>query len=165
MAMTFQVAGEAKVQIKLSSSFADLGISMDGVTISVEQMYEDIFIDTFGPKVPFQVQSFLGEARVKAKLLFWDETVMETIRNGNGITEGLVGQAGALVFGTLDFAVKILAPAGGAGGVWDFPHCYLTGAQDLKVGTRRGELDLTWRAIPYTGVSGATTAAVLFTHT
>jgi hypothetical protein len=166
MAMTFQVAGEAKIQVKIGAgSFGDLGVSMDGVTIEIITKTEDINIDTFGQQVPFEVQLFLSEARIRAKLLFWDETIVETIRSLATIANGVMPQAGALLFaGGFSHQCKILAPGGGAGNGWTFPKSYLLDAQTLKVGTRRGELDLQWRAIPYTGTAGATTSAVLFTN-
>src|SRR3989442_12024508 len=115
MALTINVNGEAKLQVKLgTNALTNLGVTVDGVEIELREYTEPVFTDTNGPDVPFDEQQFLEDALIRAQLVFYDDTVLGTLRSRASGTDGLVGAAGTLWgAGAGYFRLLILSPTGG----------------------------------------------------
>lgn len=166
MAQAVHVNGEAQIKITApGGSLEVLGVSEDGVDIEIEDMVEPVYTDTFGPKVPFDEQGFLQVAHIRARLIFYDEAVLLKLRSlPAGGTDGTMSQAGALLGANSKYhRVLVLSP--NAVLPWNFPTARIDGSRKVKVGTKRNAWDISWFAVPYTGTSGVTTAAVLYNRT
>lgn len=166
MAKTIHVNGEALVQGGTGGgsppALEDIGVSLDGVTITLRGQWDDVYTDTFGPKIPFDRQYFLEDAIIRAEMIFYDQTILNKwLGRFKGATPGTMGQAGALMGANAYFQpLVITSPSDSL--LWHFPSSYLVDQFEYKIGTRRTQVDLLFHALPYTGTSGVTTAAVLY---
>lgn len=165
MATQFHVNGEASIWIQIpAGSLTLLGVSTaDGVNIDVTEHTEEIFTDTFGPSVPFDEQQMLEDAVIRAKLVWYDESVLVTIRGRAGASEGAMPAAGTL-WGqsTHYFRTLIKSPIDAL--PWNFPSSRLRGALPFNRGVRRSEWGMEIYAIPYTGTQNSSAGAVLYNH-
>lgn len=166
MAKVIHVNGEALIRTGTGAANAleDLGVSLDGVTITLHEHSDKIFTDTFGPDVPFDEQYFLMDATVRATLIFYDDAVLGHIRSRQSGTDGTIGAAGTLWGGgSKYFRVLILSPTDSL--PFNFPNARMEGGQPQKVGTKRTQWDVTFYAVPYSGASGSSSGTVLFNRT
>lgn len=176
MAAQVHVYGEAQLQVQTSGTvFTLLGVSVDGVSIEFRDFTEPVFTDTFGPDVPFDEQQMLQDAIIRAQLVWYDATVYSNIRSRpavvNSGTAGTLGFAGELWGAGAMYFPLLVYPKVGAASLngydndpYNFPKARLLDAQPMKVGTRRTLLDVTFRALPYTGTAGSTLGAVLWSN-
>jgi hypothetical protein len=163
MAEQIHVNGEAHLQVGTGSGGALqlLGVSVDGVEGTIEDHTKPIMTDTFGPDVPFDEQQFLQTATVNAALVFYDDGVLGAIRGRASGTDGEVGQAGQLWgAGGLYFRLLITSPIGSL--PYNFPHARMTGSWRHKEGTQKTIWNVSFFCVPYTGVAGSTSGAVLY---
>lgn len=167
MAAAVHVSGEALIKTGTGSASAleTLGVSVDGVDIDIEDHVDPIFTDTFGPKVPFEEQSFLQSARINIRLVFYDEAILLKLRPQlvSG-TEGTMSQAGSL-FGASGkyFRLLILSPLDTL--PWNFLYARCDRGKKVKIGTVKNVWDLNFFAIPYTGTVTSSSGAVLYNRT
>jgi hypothetical protein len=157
------VNGEARIRTGTGAAAAleFLGVSVDGVDISIREHTEPVHTDTFGPSVPFDEQHFLQDAVISAQLVFYDEVVLAKIRNRMSGTDGVQGEAGALWgAGGKYFRLLILSPVEAL--PWNFPTARLMDAFEVKIGTRRSIWNLRFYAKPYTGVAGTSAGVPLY---
>jgi hypothetical protein len=162
MALAHHVFGEAAVTVGLGSAGAlqVLGYSIDGVDIEINDEVEPVFDDRFGPRVPTDEQKFLESARIRAQIIFWDETVRQNvfIRSQNNVTEGVMPGAG-LLWGAGGFYYRLLinvplvSPTNES--PWNFLNARMMGSQPIKVGTKVSAWNMTWFAKPFTLATSA----------
>jgi hypothetical protein len=168
MAGQFHVNGPAALWTQTAGSNSNrsserLGISTDGVRGSFRTQDEPVFADTTGPLVPADEQQFLMDAIIRCRLIWWDESVLQKIRNRlavyQGITpqdnagqDGLMGLCGMLwrtgiggSNGPMYFGLSIASPYEDL--PWGFPACRLLDAQEANFGTRVTAWDLTFHAV------------------
>lgn len=151
MAVSFHVNGPASVFI----DGAELGISTDGVTVEFTPKMLDVLTDIDGGSagIPTDVQAMNGEAKVTLDLIYYDETVLETVLAGiSGATLGTTYAAGTLLFTQgKGFQVTVnCTPAGGVTGserCYTFPNAYLVRASG-KMGTKASVWAMEFRALP-----------------
>ncbi len=142
----------------------ELGVSVDGASISINTRYEDVMVDTYGPKTPFDVQYFLQDAIIKCDLVYYDLDVLDKWlvgAPGASPTQGLMGSAGGLVVQeglARQLVIKStpsnigLTGADFGGGAdqeqcYNFPQCILLDGAEVKLGTEKKVWKLTWRAL------------------
>lgn len=164
MAMQLHVSGEARVRTGTGAANAleDLAVCVNGVTITFSPNNEDVIVDTFGPTTPFDIQQFLATATIEAEMVFFDEGVWERAvqRSMANASWGTMPPAGTLLgqSGSL-FRVLVLSPYEGI--PYNFPACYIADSMTIPIGTRRTLPKVTFKAIPYTGLAGTSSGAVL----
>jgi hypothetical protein len=173
MARSFYVNGEASVACNLGSGLAELGISVDGVSITIDEFDDGIQVDTFGPHVFGEYQYFLLDAIVKAELVFFDPVVIDAWLTGlptTGGNLGTYGNAGVLLVSSGAAGRLLIRSTPGNAGItgnaqcWNFPYAYLLDSQEIKIGTVRSTWNLTWKAVAAYQPS-TSTGAVLFNTT
>lgn len=159
-ASDLHVNGPAKVQVNFGSSWVDLGYTENGVDVRLEELNEDVFSDEFGPSVPADV-AYLGEtAELVCSFISWDITNMENVeaRFRSAKTLGAVPTncIGTLYFaGTKYFGVRYLASTRcglTAERYRQFDYAMAPGSISFTVGTRVTRRQITFRAIPRSGV-------------
>jgi hypothetical protein len=159
MAREFYVNGEASVASGTGGGGAleEMGISVDGVSITINEYNDGIMIDTRGPHVPGEYQYFLNDADIKMELVYFDEAVVEKWLSGTpGIPNSYLewDDAGQLLFLTGRAARLLIrsTPFGtgltGQADCYNFPLAILTGAAETKLGTVRSTWTLTFKAMP-----------------
>lgn len=187
MALAIHVNGEARVYTGTGNNGAlqTLGVSVDGVEIEFKLATEDVIVDTFGPKVPLDVQYFLEEAEIRLELVWYDHSVLIKVlaRIGPGSGTGPTANLAQNTFGTMAAAgglfleqnayTRLLVssiPASqgvtAAEPCWNFPTAWLNDSDTFKVGTRRTSHRQTWRAIPFLNsvTGGPSTGSVLYNN-
>lgn len=168
MAMAINVNGEARVRTGTgaASALEDLGVSQDGVSIGIRDHTSPVFTDSFGGPLgpPFDEQQFQQDAIIRMLLPFYDEAVLTKIRSRMGGTDGVQAASGALWGGGAKyFRLLVTSPVGAL--PWNFLTARLYESFEHKIGTKYTIWDLTFYAVPYTGVAGVTSANVLWNRT
>ena len=124
--------------------------------------YEDVLLDTFGSRIPGDVQSMLADARIDLSLIYFDSTVLQTALKVGGAAYGTMPAAGTLMGAST--ALKTLATGGSNGFTFTSNTMFVAGGP-IKKGTRATRARLSFRAIPYDAskLATSTSGAVLFT--
>lgn len=78
MALTLHVSGTAHIMSRTASALGleELGVSQDGVTITLETFYDDVHTDHYGQSVPYDKQIFLQTAWIEMDLIWYDNAVL-----------------------------------------------------------------------------------------
>lgn len=162
MAASLHVPGPVHVLTGTSGGGAleELGLSVDGITINLNHQYDDIFVDSYGPKVRFDRQIFLQDATFSFDLVYFDLAVLNKWRKDNpsgagafgSATPGTMGAAGDLVIQN-GYAARCLLRSSpinvgldGNSPCFNFPLCMLEDAEETKYGTIKTVWSLTFRA-------------------
>jgi hypothetical protein len=178
MALQLHVPGTAQIFLDIGddSSLVQLGTSVDGVDISLNYYYEDIYIDGYGPKVPYDVEYFLQDAIIKMDLIWFEQVNLLAIQTGsyylpnNPGQEGLAGDLMLASDRTMRMVIRTTpTAAGGLTGAgltlvepcYNFINTYLTGSSEVKYGVNKSVWKLQFRAIPGQQASGSF-AALLY---
>jgi hypothetical protein len=160
MARSFYVNGEASILTLNNGSLTPLGISVDGVTVTVTQFQDGIATDTFGPHV-FTPYMYMGnDAIIRAELVYFDPQIINKYLTGlPGLltTPGVFGSIGTLfpnVNSGLDYSNRLVVQCTPqSGGItanaqcYNFPNAFLIDSAEIKIGTMRSTWTLTWRAV------------------
>lgn len=132
-----------------SGALEQLGISEDGVGISLSPYDDPIMTDDGGSRIPHDLQDMGSDAFIDFRLVYYDLTVLRKIRmlrDAGGI-EGIQKRRGGLVFANnKGFRLAIQSETDEP---WRFLFCTLRTSQRAKVGTRRTVWDMGVYAIPY----------------
>lgn len=183
MGRDFHITGQAMVYVKGRSDIAiasltQLGLSDGDITISIEDRYDNMYVDAWGGPpgkggAPADVQIFNGFADIHVTLVHYDRSVLQLCmqESAGGVpgTDGALIQAGA----RLGNGVPRFAPSGtvSTGGLvttgnhyiglniaspidslpWRFYYTFLFATPLVyPVGATRTIVQTHWRAIPYT---------------
>lgn len=175
MGRDFRINGESLVKVKGGAHYSggpiavlsELGLTGGPVHVSLIPNHIDVKTDGYGSRVPAEVLWDLAEVRIKMDLVHYDPGVLDIC-----VDEAMVGlgSTGNLTAGPF---AGYMAPAGmpmGAGKAifnsgnhfislsvtspvlrwpWRFRACYLTEHIEYPLGTQYSQVQLTWRAIPY----------------
>ncbi len=157
----------------LVGSLQDLGLTTESVTIIPRFSHYAVKADDFGPDVPAEILWNLAEVRISMTLVHYDDFVLDAV-----IAESMCGGVGDGPIGVVGWAGQMMpagTPMGGnkplytsgnhyiglnisspiLGFPWRFPATYLASQPVvIPLGTRRSEVQLNWRAIPYQFYSG-----------
>ncbi len=185
VAYPIQVSGTAQIQVSANNanSYSTIGYSVDGVFITINNYFSDLFNDLLGPMVPCDTQYMGCDAVIKMRLInilySGGGTYKSFVDIGRGIdssvnaaqTFGELWYVGDLLLqNSLAFQLQIL-PTPNPGGLaassapcWRFFNCRLDGVP-VNVGVRASVWDLTFRAIPNLVQSGSSYLDGLFTQT
>jgi hypothetical protein len=153
MALQLHVNGPAEIQIDAGGGLEQLGFSVDGVSISFNMLQEDVFVDCYGPKMPYDVQYFLQSINVKCDLILHDNDVLNEILAGIADptgNAGIVGAAGDLYIQNVHYHRLLIKSIPDNTGLTDvepchnFPVAMLTDVATGNFGTRRTQYALTW---------------------
>lgn len=154
------VNGPAEIQVSFGSAYVGLGYSEDGVQVDPREHQEPIYSDHLGPMIPADIQ-YLGEsALIRATLIQYDRSNMETLesRFRSGKTAGTVPQS---CIGTLYFAAsKYIGVQYGstarcglsAEKYKQFPYATVQDVMSFRVGTRVTRITVTFFAIARDGL-------------
>jgi hypothetical protein len=156
MARGFYVNGEASVAGNTGAGLEEIGISVDGVTITVNEYTDGIPTDTFGPHIFGEYQYMGSDGTVTAELIYFDEDVIEGwlsgLPGGDENSFGTLGSVGELMVAgdnTGELLIRCTPqPSGLSGnvtGCYKFSNCFLIDAQPTKLGTVRSTWTLTWK--------------------
>ncbi len=159
MALSFEVNAAALI----SWGGSPLGYTTDGAELTINPEYEEVMCDSFGTRVPAELQSMLGRARCDLDIVFFDNSVLGTALLIGGAALGTMPAAGTLM-GAGGF-LKALVIGGNAG--FTFPNSYLVSGGPIRKGTRKTTNRLSFSAIPFSSsglTSGSSAGAVLFTR-
>lgn len=163
MSRDFFVNGETMVSVKGNvntsiGSITQLGLSDTQIRITPDFRHRDLIVDSFGPEVPVDVQSFLASVAVNMTLVHFDRDVLDTcLRESLGMSAiGAMPRAGTLLgsgdarFGGANkfIGLNLLSPVGNK--PWRFYAAYLVGPpMEFPLGTEKSIVTLNWRCIPY----------------
>lgn len=137
----------------------DLGLaSSDGVKISINQYFNEIYSDQLGPKIPATVLRNGCDARIEVELWKYDTNVMLSIiaqRDGGvaGQLPAQPNQVGQLMFENgLTSTLAVLSPVDGQN--WLFANCWLLDESSVQLSTQLKIWTCVFRATPavYNGV-------------
>jgi hypothetical protein len=162
MAQSFNVFGSAVLLVGGST----LGITTDGVEVTVTHITEDVPADNFGA-TPAQVQYMGMSARISAELVYFDQSVLNTAMDFGAGGLGLMGSVGTLIdIQNLKFALVVRSTPSGTGVAgtnpcYKFANCYLENVT-YKFGTRKSTPRVEFRALPVYQ-SGISSGAALWT--
>lgn len=161
MAQSYHVFGAAQLLVGTGSvgALESLGYSVDGVEILLNPKFDDIYVDTYGPHVPGDVQYFLVDANIKCELEYYDLAVLNKLLCfvpgvNASVTTGQMWKAGDLMLQnglTTRLVIRSTPQGTGLTSVetcWNFLNTYLVDSDDLMVGVKRTTHKLTFRAIP-----------------
>ena len=140
-----------------------LGISEDGVDLSLQTHDDPIVADTGGPHCPVDLQEHGMTALIKAKLVIYDKSLLIALRKRSGQSEGQLPAIGSLIASNGYDGRLIITSADET--AWRFWHTYLRGAQETKLSTKRTIWTLTWFAWAFIGTATSAAGAVLYDHT
>lgn len=141
-----------------AGALEELGVSEDGVTMSINTKYQPVYTDHYGPEVPYDYQIFLQDVDIEIPLIWYEKTVLYKWLLGApaqpGPTIGNMGFAGDLVVQN-GFAVRLLLKvtpplAGGLTGVedcWNFPRAILMEPAKVKLGVKLNPWNLKFKAL------------------
>jgi hypothetical protein len=139
-----------------------LGISEDGVDISLQPYDEPVIADTGGPHCPVDLQDLGMTALIRARLVIYDKSLLQALRKRSGQAEGQLSAIGSLVASNGNDARLIVTSADE---VFRFWHTYLRSAQETKVGAKRTIWTTTWFAWAFIGTATTAAGATLYDHT
>lgn len=169
--LSLHVPGECQLQVDVGFANGQpdqpqiLGVSVDGVDITVTWYEEPVYTDAFGDHVPFDEAGCLGDAIIQCQLVYYDDNVLSMVRArtsslpyaGGGLgADGTYGYYGAL-WGAAGFyfLLRVLPIQNAAIGFnelpWTFYTCRLKDASRAKHGTKRTAWDVTFYASGYPG--------------
>ncbi len=166
MARDFQINGEVLVRVRgnaiIGTTFQDLGLCSDSVSITPNFKQMDIAVDAWGGSEgpPPEIQWMLADVDISLTLVHYDDTVLNNcIRQSmGGRAIGRVARAGTRMGGGFAVGVAgnqfmnllLTAPIPTADRVWYFPATYLTGPPEVyPIGVQRSLVQLKFRAIPF----------------
>jgi hypothetical protein len=115
---------------------AQLGISVDGVEITLSTYDDPIIADTGGMRLPVDLQDMGIDALIRFQLVIYDLTVLQPLRQRSGATEGTLPQLGALVAANL-YTKRLIISGAADDGPWRFYNTYPRNVESTKVGTKR----------------------------
>lgn len=183
MARDLLINGEVLVLVKGSPSSAlgtavrELGLCSDSIRLTPTFKHLDVPLDAWGGAngVAPEVQAMLAEFQITMDLIHFDvDTLKDCLSAALGSTQttthGVMARAGTRLGGGIDKDVaggsgqvhhyvqlQLSSPVGGL--PWYFPYTYLTGTPvEIPIGVERSIVRSTFRAIPYAGGAGGTTA-------
>lgn len=161
----------------LTSALSAVGYSEDGVDINFDMGWEDVMVDVYGPKVPYDVQYFLQQAYITFDLVLYENSNFNRFLeqygpSADGSLTGLMGGAGNPFIqngGWFRLLIKSTPSSTGLTSdeqCWNFIRAYPVDIRS-KIGTRRKIHHCTFRALPYAAAvtGGDSTNAVLFNST
>ena len=167
MARSFVINGETLVKVKgvgaLASSGGnaklwELGLTSEPITIMPRFFHQNIQADDYGPNIPANVMSMLGDCDIKLSLIHYDEQVLRNcIAQSMAYTsDGTFRSAGTLlknngpIFSSGNFFTSLsLVPGRSSGLPWRFPYAYLADSPlELSLGTQRSLAVCHWKALP-----------------
>lgn len=135
---------------------------MDGVRITIEEGFEEIYSDERATFIPAEVIRLGQRATISLQLYKGDGTVLSTLiqKRSGGSTLGTIPNAlgfGSFLFsGSLTSSVAIYGPV--ANQTWTFPRAWLAGSAEVSLNSRLIVWNLTFNAVP-----DASSPAVLYT--
>jgi hypothetical protein len=148
---------------------AQLGISEEGVDLSITYFDDPVIADTGGPNCPVDLQDMGVIAEIRARLVIYDLAKLTTLRQRGSGTAGTFEAEGALPpIGTLIYAngfANRLIVIDQDETAWRFWATKLRGASEIKLGTKRKIWNLRWIAWAPIGVANTAAGAVLYDHT
>ena len=151
----------------------ELGVSVDGVTLTPNLAFDDVHTDHYGPKVPYDRQYFLQSFTVSCDLVWYDLGVLQKWLAGGipgaAIQEGTFWFAGDLVVQnelTARLVVRNTPQGIGLTDVepcWNFPNAILIDNAEVKAGVEKSVWKLTWQVLPAQQAS-ASNGTLLYNH-
>ena len=172
---SFQIFGEASIATGTGGGGAleELGISVDGVTMTINENIDEVYIDTYGPKTAVDAQLMLYTIEITADLIYYDMSVIQKWMAQDMATLpgfGSFGKAGLLAVAN-NASARVLVrstPANvglvGAPFCWNFPKATLIDAQEIKIGVKMNPWKVKWKAWP-TFQTSTTNGSALFNTT
>lgn len=153
--MAIQVHYDGPVLVKLNS--VDLGYTSDGVIVTIEPRWNDVFSDDYGGErgAPADAQILGGIGRANIQLAKYDRTYLENLTSF-GTTAGTAGTFPA--YGTL-IRQESIAQAlvlSGTNRIQTFSKSFVRGSQEWNSGTRHKR----WSLSLEMWVDAATTRAL-----
>lgn len=167
MARAYHVDGPVLIKVGTGAAAAleELGVSEDGVDISLNLYSEPVMSDAAGPRVPVDLQRMGEDASITFRLTDFDLVILNKIKAlaiGNA-TEGVGGAPGSLI-GTGGSAYRVVLTS--ADEPWRFTTCTLRNPQRHKMGTKYKTPAVEFYAWRYIAAGGNTSAGgVLYDHT
>lgn len=168
MPVAFHVNGPAVIWCAdqgLAGALVQLGISEDGVGITLQQHDEPIMTDDAGTRIPHDLQDMGEDALIDFRLVYYDLDVLRRIRRrrmlpGAGINQPARGVPIFTALGGFRLAIQSDTDE-----PWRFFFCTTRGAQRARVGTRRTAWDMSVYAIPgYTDPNNKKAGRQLYDH-
>lgn len=148
MAGTIHVSGTSTVTV----DGAELGVSVNGVTIKNHNQFQDVFTDELGPLIPTDVQNMGFFSTVEVELIKYDNDVLSNcIGPFAGVGEGDIGQVGALLIqqqGSHELGIQVENITGGEDN-FTFPTAYVIGVTSWNVGVVRTVVKLEFRCLGF----------------
>lgn len=151
--VAYHVNGPALVWIGnqgVGGGLEQLGISEDGIGISLTQHDDPIMTDDGGSRIPDELQDMGEDATIDFRLVYYDLNVLRKIRKkriGPALPEGQQRSRGSVIFNN-DLGFRLVVQSDGDE-PWRFFWCTLRNApQRAKVGTKRTAWDMSIYAIP-----------------
>jgi len=167
MATAIHVNGPAVISLGAGGTgggLSTLGISEDGVDIEFTWHDDDVIADSGGPVVPVDVQDMGKLAYITAKLVVYDQTVLETLfLRGAADGEQEPSPGKLLVANSLMKRVVISSPDEGL--AYRFLYSHLIGSTQFRRGSKRTLPLLKWRALPGTGTTATMATLPLYDNT
>lgn len=163
MAKSLNVNGAAKISVGGS----ELGYSVDGVKITINQYEQPVHVDLFGPLIDYDTQYMGGDATITAELIYWDDAILQKSLMslpGVTVTNGTLGAVGALYQANSIGNTLAIAQQGtginGTNHTWTFGSTRLVSSSTINVGVIISRYVLTWKASAAQGTGSS--GAVLF---
>lgn len=144
-----------------------LGTSVDGVTITLEFMYKEIYVDQWGPSMPFDMQYFLQSATIEFDLEWYDDSILTTCQiPGDSAAWGTAGSAGQLMIQNQLYRRLLVKSTPSNTGLtsveacWNFPQAIVVESNEAKLGTINSIWKMKWKA--YYAQASTSFGALLF---
>ncbi len=125
-----------------------LGITRDGIEMTIDYAYDDVAIDTKGSGTNFTKVMTGQRVGLTTELHSYDPTEMETVMANGGATFGLLANVGKLASSTFGTQLHLDSSLGTSGFDWNFKQAVLEGQQTLNISARHSVLNLTWQCLP-----------------
>lgn len=157
-----------------NSNLSELGLASEGIRVSPRFTHTDVRCADFGPNVPAELLAELAEVRITMRLVHFDHVILNhcfgqsmggvpagavtgafdfgRFRRGAGVPMGtwLPVDPVASVYGSGYHYVSLNLTSPALSLPWRFPASLLTDVPvDWPLGTKRSEVELTFRVIPF----------------
>lgn len=158
----FQVHGECHVRVGTGAAGAleDLGISVDGVRVQIEDHVDPIMTDGTGPRVPRDEQSFLQTANITIQLVYFVPATLTKLRALHpDLVEGVMPKSGVL-YGQDNKYFRLLL--NNELEPYNFLKARTTGIKETTLSVVKSVWNLSFFSIPYKATVGSTAGTVLY---
>lgn len=130
------------------TTLQELGITRDGIEVTIDYSYDDVAIDTKGSGTNFTKVMTGQRVSFTTELHSYDQTRMESVLANGGATFGKLANQGKLASSTFGKQVHLDNSLGTSGFDWTFFNAILEGQQQLNLSARHSVLNLSWQCLP-----------------